>query len=192
MRRSIEDHNVQPWRVHAFAADFELLDVWRFPVQLRADIPLLTFLDFQSEMQSELVGGRGMAARLFRLRRWLGQLFGWDRDEEPVHERLGKGDPGGRSLGGFRPVYSEEEEALFEIENATVHALMHFGRVFVDDRDSPTAWAPQMSVYVKPRGVLGRVYMTAIGPFRHLIVYPAMMRAAERAWPQYASRMGLA
>ena len=68
MRRSIEDHNVQPWRVHAFAADFELLDVWRFPVRLRANIPLRTFLDFLSEMQSELVRGRGMAAQLFRLR----------------------------------------------------------------------------------------------------------------------------
>ena len=194
MRRSIEDHNVQPWRVHAFAANFELLDVWRFPVQLRSEVPLLTFLDFLSEMQSELVRGRGMAAQLFRLRGWLGKLFGWDRDEEPVPERLGKGDrgdPGERSVAGFRPVYSEEEEALFEIENQTVHALMHLGRVCVEDRDSPTAWAPQMAVYVKPRGFLGRVYMKVIGPFRHLIVYPAMMRAAERSWPQYASRMGL-
>ena len=80
-------------------------------------------------------------------------------------------------------------EALFELENATVHALMHLGRVAVEDRDSSRIWAPQMAVYVKPRGSLGRIYMKLIQPFRHLIVYPALMRSAERSWPQYESRL---
>ena len=40
----------------------------------------------------------------------------------------------------------------------------------------------QMAVYVKPRGRLGKGYMALIKPFRHWIVYPALMRQIERAW----------
>jgi hypothetical protein len=40
----------------------------------------------------------------------------------------------------------------------------------------------QMGVYVKPRGRFGTAYMALIGPFRHLIVYPALMRQIKRAW----------
>jgi len=39
-----------------------------------------------------------------------------------------------------------------------------------------------MAVFVKPNGLLGAGYMAAITPFRHLIVYPAMMRQLERDW----------
>jgi hypothetical protein len=37
-----------------------------------------------------------------------------------------------------------------------------------------------MAVLVKPNGLLGNGYMAAIRPFRHLLVYPAMMRGIER------------
>jgi hypothetical protein len=37
-------------------------------------------------------------------------------------------------------------------------------------------------VYVKPRGRLGAAYMTLIRPFRHRVVYPALMRQIARAW----------
>jgi hypothetical protein len=40
----------------------------------------------------------------------------------------------------------------------------------------------QMAVYVKPRGSLGNAYMALIRPFRHWIVYPALMRQAGRRW----------
>jgi hypothetical protein len=39
-----------------------------------------------------------------------------------------------------------------------------------------------MGVYVKPRGNLGEAYMMFIEPFRHFIVYPALMRQIGRAW----------
>jgi hypothetical protein len=39
-----------------------------------------------------------------------------------------------------------------------------------------------MAVYVKPNGLLGTVYMAAIRPFRHLIVYPPMLRQLGRDW----------
>ena len=40
----------------------------------------------------------------------------------------------------------------------------------------------QMAVYVKPRGRLGKGYMALIKPFRHWVVYPALMRQMERTW----------
>jgi hypothetical protein len=39
-----------------------------------------------------------------------------------------------------------------------------------------------MAVLVKPNGRLGALYMAAIRPFRHLIVYPALMRKIEQDW----------
>jgi hypothetical protein len=38
----------------------------------------------------------------------------------------------------------------------------------------------QLAVYVKPNGLLGTGYMAAIRPFRHLIVYPQMLRQIGR------------
>jgi hypothetical protein len=35
---------------------------------------------------------------------------------------------------------------------------------------------------VKPNGLLGTAYMAAIMPFRHLIVYPPLMREIGRNW----------
>ena len=35
---------------------------------------------------------------------------------------------------------------------------------------------------VKPNGLKGRAYMAAIKPFRHLLVYPRMLRDIERRW----------
>ena len=40
----------------------------------------------------------------------------------------------------------------------------------------------QLAVYVKPRGRLGKQYMAFIAPFRHWVVYPALLRQIERAW----------
>jgi hypothetical protein len=39
-----------------------------------------------------------------------------------------------------------------------------------------------MAVLVKPNGLLGTAYMAAIMPFRHLIVYPPLMREIGQAW----------
>ncbi|MCR9092694.1 MAG: DUF2867 domain-containing protein [bacterium] len=202
MRRPNDDHLAQPYRVHALAPDFELLDVWRYPIVAPKDVAFATFLEFMVESQRALVSGNGPAARLFRLRGWLGERFGWDREEsrpdedtpqrESLRARLPAADRDAadpmadlRIDGdiGFDAIYRNENESLGEIRNATVHALMHLGRVEVEG-----GWSPQMAVYVKPRGVFGRLYMAAIGPFRHAIVYPAMMRAAEKGWPGFLAR----
>jgi hypothetical protein len=41
-----------------------------------------------------------------------------------------------------------------------------------------------MAVLVKPNGLLGSMYVAAIAPFRHLAVYPLMLRDIGRAWGQ--------
>jgi hypothetical protein len=65
-----------------------------------------------------------------------------------------------------------------EIANKTVHGVMHMGWV----PDGTGGYRGQMAVLVKPNGRLGGAYMAAIRPFRHLIVYPPMLRHIEREW----------
>ena len=55
---------------------------------------------------------------------------------------------------------------------------MHVGWV----PDEAGGYLGQMTVYVKPNGLLGNAYMAAIRPFRHLIVYPPAIRQIGRAW----------
>ena len=55
---------------------------------------------------------------------------------------------------------------------------MHVGWV----ADGDGGYHGRMAVLVKPNGLLGRVYMAAIRPFRHLVVYPPAMRQIERRW----------
>ena len=59
-----------------------------------------------------------------------------------------------------------------------MHGVMHLGWV----PDATGGYRGQLAVYVKPNGLLGTAYMATIRPFRHLIVYPAMLRQIERAW----------
>ncbi len=61
---------------------------------------------------------------------------------------------------------------------------MHIGWV----PDQTDGYRRQMAVYVKPNGLLGNGYMAAIKPFRHLIVYPQLMRQIEQTWRARPSR----
>ena len=75
-------------------------------------------------------------------------------------------------------LYRTDDEFAAEISNQTVHAVMHLAWV---DRGEGR-YQGQMAVYVKPRGRFGEAYMAAIKPFRHWIVYPALLRQIERDW----------
>jgi hypothetical protein len=212
MRLPIEEHRKHAWLVSTLAPDFELLDVWRYPLELDERIPLDRFIDFMQSSQRDLVSSRGAAGALFRLRSILGRIFGWDEDEgQPspalpipgcnetsLRDRLTDADLAGEmndpsnaflegTSSSFKPVYRRTNESLLEISNHTVHAMMHLGRVSI----SKTKWSPQLGVYVKPRDRLGGFYMALIAPFRHYIVYPAMMRTAKKGWPGYAKANNL-
>ena len=78
----------------------------------------------------------------------------------------------------FSPLYLTDDEWAAEVGNKTVHGVMHLGWV----PDSTGGYRGQMAVLVKPNGLFGNVYMAAIRPFRHVLVYPPMMREIGRAW----------
>jgi hypothetical protein len=46
-----------------------------------------------------------------------------------------------------------------------------------------------MAVLVKPNGLFGTAYLAAIRPFRHLVVYPPIMRDVANAWTAEVSRV---
>jgi hypothetical protein len=83
----------------------------------------------------------------------------------------------------FTPLYVTDDEFALEIANQTVHGVMHVGWV----PDGTGGYRGQMAVLVKPNGVFGVAYLAAIAPFRHLVVYPLMMRGIGRAWRQSAA-----
>src|SRR6202035_3205188 len=78
----------------------------------------------------------------------------------------------------FAPLYRPPLEFAAKLSNQTVHGVIHLAWV---DRGEGR-YQGQMAVYVKPRGPLGKGYMALIRPFRHWIVYPALMRQIGRAW----------
>ena len=78
----------------------------------------------------------------------------------------------------FTPLYLTDDEFAAELANRTMHGVMHIGRV----ADRAGGYHAQMAVLVKPNGLPGNAYMAAIKPFRHLIVYPALLRETQERW----------
>ncbi|MBJ7595596.1 MAG: DUF2867 domain-containing protein [Candidatus Dormibacteraeota bacterium] len=180
-----------PWVISRIAPDFQLLDVWALPVRGRAnDFP--TLLEVMADLDPTGAGSTASRA-LFWLRFRVGALFGWDDPHRkfPVPGRVEtslttrvpedlRATARGLKLGvpGFVPLYRTNTEAAAEVSNATVHGVLHLAWV----HQGNGRYRGQMAVYVKPRGWLGDMYMALIGPFRYLIVYPALMRQIENAW----------
>ncbi len=192
-RLSNREHERHPWVIAEIAPDFRLLDAWALPVQGGADdFPAL--LELIDEMDPTSGGSSWPTRALFSLRHRMGSWLGWDDPDRKlaipgctetslsarVPEQLRDHDTPVKSIDSstFVPIYRTANEAAAEISNGTVHGVMHLG--WVEQGDG--VYRGQMSVYVKPRGALGEAYMLLIGPFRHLIVYPAMMRQIQRAW----------
>jgi hypothetical protein len=190
MRLSNSEHESHAWRIQEIAPDFRLEDAWALPARGAAeDFPRL--LEVMASLDPAGGGSRATRA-LFAIRYRVGGWLGWDdrarelpvpqRTETTLRTRLPEdlrdsaAGAGVRS-GGFRPLYRTDVEAASEISNGTVHAVMHLAWVRQDDG----LYRGQMGVYVKPRGRLGAVYMAAIAPFRHHVVYPALMRGAWNA-----------
>ena len=182
-------HESRPWRIREIAPDFTLEDVWALPVYGRADeFPHLLEVMASRDLSRE---APAVARLMFAVRWQLGRWFGWDnpadrpipgRSENSLAERLPPdlcGTTDGVRFGStFTPVYRTDTEFAAEISNQTVHAVMHLAWV---DRGHGR-YQGQMAVYVKPRGRLGRPYLAFIAPFRHRVVYPALLRQIERAW----------
>jgi len=196
-------HTSRPWRIHELTPDFRLEDVWALPTpggpddfprlvrQATTDDPRT--LDAKGRYVGD--GSGGLASRvsraLFELRWTLGDLFGWDEADAGVGRRVDtlrdrlpadlRDGPPGPDLGAGVPMtslYLTDDEWAAELANRTVHSVMHLGWV----PDGEGGFRGQMAVLVKPNGLLGEAYMAAIRPFRHLIVYPALLRSVARDW----------
>ena len=188
MRLPNTAHTSRPWRVHEITRDFRLEDVWALPTPGGPDdfsrlVQLMASFD-PSQSSSRAV------RTLFAIRWKVGGLLGWDspdaglgsrvptlRERLPVDLRDASSGPNFGAL-PFRPLYRIDDEFAAEIANRTMHGVVHVGWV----PDQADGYRGQMAVLVKPNGRLGAAYMVAIAPFRHLIVYPPMMRAIGRAW----------
>jgi hypothetical protein len=197
MRLPNSAHEAHPWVIGQIAPDFKLLDVWALPVEGgrdEFDSFLQTMTSFDPTKSTSAVS-RG----LFWVRIRLGPLLGWDEvtkkrpipgcTETTLSDRLPDdlrdsvkspliGGAMQRVAGGFVPLYLTGEEFAAELSNSTVHGVLHLA--WVDQGGG--RFRAHMGVYVKPRGRLGEMYMMLIQPFRHLIVYPALMRQIGRAW----------
>lgn len=125
---------------------------------------------------------------LFAARWMLGRLFGLDGQDSGLGTRVPSlrdrvpaeiaHTPVHFHTDVFTPLYVADDEFALEIANRTVHGVLHVGWV----PDEAVGHRGQMAVLVKPNGVLGAAYLAAIAPFRHLIVYPLMLRDIGRAW----------
>ena len=181
-------HTSRPWRIHELTRDFRLEDVWALATPGGPD-------DFPRLVDQITTGdpadGASWAGRALWAIRWkLGELLGWDDPGEGLGSRVPtlrdrlpedlRDAPSGPEFDGapFSPLYLLEDEFAAEIANRTVHGVLHLGWV----PDGAGGHGGQLAVLVKPNGLLGAAYMAAIRPFRHLIVYPALLRQIERQW----------
>ena len=201
MRLPNSAHESRPWRIREIVPDFTLEDVWALPARGGAG-------DFQTLLEmmaaSDPANAKSLPARaLWRLRDRLGSWLDLGGISTPVDGGRDDGGklpiPGtsGTSLADrlpddlrdtaadlhfdslpFVPLYRTDDEFAAELSNKTVHGVMHLA--WVDQGEG--RYQGQMAVYVKPRGLFGKGYMALIRPFRHLIVYPALMRQTERQW----------
>jgi hypothetical protein len=181
------EHRSQAWRIHEITGDFRVEDVWALPTPGGPDDFPLLVEGFAADDPSQ--GLPAPARALWVLREKLGEWFGWDAPKTGVGSRVAtlrdrlpadlRDAPRPRfDALPFKSLYLLDNELAAEAANSTMHGVLHLGWV----PDGAGGYRGQMAVLVKPNGVLGSAYMAAIKPFRHLIVYPALMRRIEREW----------
>jgi hypothetical protein len=190
MRLPNTAYTTRPWRIHEFTRDFRLEDVWELPTPGGPD-DLPRLVEWLASRDDPSRASASRAARALWTIRWeAGRLLGWDGPDAGLGSRVPtlrdrfpadlRGAPPGPHFSAlpFSPLYLLHNEWAAEIANRTVHAVMHIGWV----PDGTGGYRGQLAVLVKPNGLLGRGYMAMIRPFRHLFVYPLLIRETGRAW----------
>jgi hypothetical protein len=188
MRLDPDEFRARPLRVHALLHDIPLEDAWAFP--LSGGGAGRTIQDVRAVMLAGRETAPTLVRGLFRLRRRIGALFGWD-DQRPAWnaesyaDRLSPEDrvrslvaPGTQD-GSFRLLYRFEDEQLSELRNVTVQAFAS-----LSIRQTSGGYLAYLGVFVRPVHRFTRLYMAAIVPFRRLVVYPAIIRIVQRAWAE--------
>lgn len=186
MRLRPAEHEARPWRIHELAPDFEVEDVWAIGTTGGPD----DFTRLVAAVWSSFDRPpSGVGRLLLAARRMLGEWFGWDRTESGLGARVAslserrpadmRDGQTGLTAGSipFTPLYLLPDEWAAEIANETMHGVVHLGWVPTD----AGTYRGQMAILVKRNGRLGRFYLAAIKPFRHLF-YPRWIRTIEREW----------
>jgi len=188
MRLDADEFRARPLRVHALLHDITLEDAWAVP--LSGGGVGRTVQDVRAVMLAGRETAPAVVRGLFRLRRCIGALFGWDDQRlawnaESYADRLSPEDRA-RSLaapgtpdGSFRLLYRFEDEQLSELRNATVRAFAS-----LSIQRTSGGYLAYLGVFVQPVHRFTRLYMAAIAPFRRLVVYPAIIRKVQRAWAE--------
>ena len=184
----VRAHADRPWRIHELTADFRVVDVWALPTpgsrdEFPALVDLVTGFDpasSSSRATRGLFALRDLMGRVLRLddeSAGLGSRVASLRERMPADLREAHPSPTVPGM-PFEPLFQLDDEWAAEIANRTVHGVIHLGWVPGDDG----AYRGQLTVLVRLNGLLGGAYLTAITPFRHHVVYPALMRDLERGW----------
>lgn len=174
-------------RAHTLLSGVEVHDVW--VAELEGGGKGRTIQDARRCFNAQTATTANAAVRtLFAIRRLLGGIFAWDKeedrwaDESYVH-KLTEADleatleTPGIEDGPFKLVYVFENEALSEVRNATVHAFSCLAL-----REVSTGYRLYWAIYVKPIGALTARYMRLIDPFRRAVVYPSVIRRVQMDW----------
>ena len=135
-------HTSRPWRVHEFTGDFKFEDVWQLPTPGGPD-DLARLVEIVATQDADERDYPAVFRALFALRWKLGALFGWDKADSGVGERVRslrerlpadlleaprgpdlRAVPGRTELDGppvFSSVYQTHDEWVSELANKTVH-----------------------------------------------------------------------
>ncbi|MFI1918349.1 DUF2867 domain-containing protein [Nocardia sp. NPDC020380] len=190
MRLPNSAYAARAWRLSEIAPDFRVEDVWVLPARGSHD----EFPDLVKQIAEgdDAFDSERLAILVYVARQKLGAWFGWDspgtgtglgarvatlRERLPEGADYGERGPDQRGA-PWISVYRTDREWVSEYANRTVHALMHVGWV----PDGATAYRGEMTVLVRPNGLLGRLYMAGIRPFRRFVVNPAFFRMVARNW----------
>jgi Protein of unknown function (DUF2867) len=179
-----------PLRAHKFLAGVPLHDAWA--VDLPSPRAGITLDEFLRAAKEQIYTPTPVVRRLVNLRLLMGRFFGWDcpapsTQATPTFADRLTDDDRARSLAraGIREgpdglssvVYRFENEKLVELTNQTVHAAALSAFV-----KTANGYRFYFAVYVSRIGWLTPFYMTAIDPFRRLIVYPSLLRSVRANW----------
>lgn len=193
--------------IQKLANDFELLDVWEFPICFKEteNDSLYKFRKYAIEPTLKNAFNFSLPGLLFSFRAIIGKLLGLDNNvnklpipnskEISLAERMTENEKSKHSSKldidirtdnflDFRTVYSFEYETANEISNATEHTIMHYAWVKGENGCSKV----QMATYIKHRNRIGNFYIKLISPFRHKIVYPYLFNQYVKRWNKYKQR----
>lgn len=183
-------HTGRPWRLHALAHDFDLIDVWALPTPGGpGDLARLASIIAASD---ESLLSHPVVRTLFSVRMKLGTWLGWDtgldaalhgwslRDRLPRDLRDGPRGPEIMTLVPFPSVYLTNTEWVAECSSKLVHMVQHVGWI----PDGSGGHRAQLATLVRPKSRLGRLYVRGISPIRRHVVSPVQVRTIARDWEE--------